>query len=157
MLPPLHIQVLHELVRLLSGLDWVLVGSTDLALQGLALLPGDIDLATDPATMPVIHERLARYAVDEPHRSEQGTYRSLISEYAIQGLKVEVVADYEVKVDGVWKAPPKPTRILVPLGAISVPAITLRHELNAYLGMNRPKDQEKIRLLKSAVASRGSR
>ncbi|WP_281886903.1 hypothetical protein [Paenibacillus sp. YYML68] len=81
---------------------WLVGGSTGLLLQGVALAapPRDLDLYMDLEAVGALHQRLSLYATDEQAANESGMYRSVLSHYAIEGVKVELVGAFEVRSQG---------------------------------------------------------
>ncbi|TYP77774.1 hypothetical protein [Paenibacillus methanolicus] len=85
-----------------TGAKWLVGGSAGLMLRGLRLSqpPRDLDLYADLGEARFIHERLERYALDQPHESVTGMYRSVLSHYEIEGVAVELVGGFEVHAGG---------------------------------------------------------
>lgn len=81
---------------------WLVGGSAGLLLRGLPLSqpPRDLDIYADVPEARIMHEKLARYATDEPHESVTGMYRSVLSHYEIEGMAVELVGGFEVHAGG---------------------------------------------------------
>ncbi|MFB6362515.1 hypothetical protein ACFCP7_00455 [Paenibacillus elgii] len=78
---------------------WLVGGSTGLLLQGVELstLPRDLDLYADRRDAEALHVALRPFATDEQTRSETSIYRSLLSHYEMNGVKVELVGAFEVR------------------------------------------------------------
>lgn len=99
-----HVSALGRLAELLSGcgVPWVVGGSTGLALRGAKLdrQPRDLDVYADREAIPVLHERLAAYAVDGPADNETAIYRSVLSHYDLAGTVVELVGDFRIEASG---------------------------------------------------------
>lgn len=81
---------------------WILGGSAGLLLRGLALdtRPRDLDLYCDREDAAELHEALRPCAVDSPAYSETDIYRSTLSHYEIAGMRVELVAGFQVRALG---------------------------------------------------------
>ncbi|GMX65222.1 hypothetical protein Elgi_44920 [Paenibacillus elgii] len=82
-----------------SDSTWLVGGSTGLLLQGvqLAAQPRDLDLYADQRAAEDLHMALRRYATDEQTESETPIYRSMLSHYEMNGVKVELVGAFEVR------------------------------------------------------------
>ncbi|MBW4839932.1 MAG: hypothetical protein KZY74_11055 [Paenibacillaceae bacterium] len=83
---------------------WLLGGSCGLWLQGvtLAAAPRDIDIYADLATAGQLHEKLQRFATDEPRHDRSGLYTSHLSHYRIEESTVELVGGFEVHTSGAY-------------------------------------------------------
>ncbi|MFD2332153.1 hypothetical protein ACFSR7_23095 [Cohnella sp. GCM10020058] len=84
------------------GAKWVVGGSAGLALRGarLASAPRDLDIYADAAAAAALHERLAGWAIDDQEWDETGRYRSLLSHYRYGGVTIDLVGDFEIRVQG---------------------------------------------------------
>jgi hypothetical protein len=127
--------------RLEAGqVNWALTGSLSFALQGLPLVPGDIDLQTDAAGAYEIERRLAQYQVQPVAFQTRGDLRSHYGSLSIEGVPVEIIGDIEKRLpDGTWEAPPdlaEHQRIVSHAG-LSVPVMALAYEARAYALMGR--------------------
>jgi hypothetical protein len=148
-------QVQRELQQVKA--PWLIGGSCGLLLQGVALnaTPRDLDIYTDMPGAEEIHHALSAFSIDEPVEDQSGLYRSVLSHYAISGIKVELVAGFEVAAyDSFYKveasflynkyAPemiiPSETDPTVDNGAIEIPLklMPLEHELLFNILRNRP-------------------
>lgn len=52
------------------------------------------------STVPIVHERLREWALEEPHYSETPIYRSTLGHYDILGHTLEAVGGFEVEALG---------------------------------------------------------
>ncbi len=70
--------VLERLIALTDGhtVDWCLVGSAALAVRGLAVAPGDVDLVTSASGAEQLEHLLRDYRVEPLQRSEGWIWRS---------------------------------------------------------------------------------
>ncbi len=77
---------------------WLVGGSTGLLLQGVQLdaRPRDLDLYVDRRHAEALHRALRRFAIDDQTESETSIYRSILSHYEMNGVKVELVGAFEV-------------------------------------------------------------
>lgn len=94
-------EIFFELAIHTRGSDsiWLVGGSTGLLLQGVQLdaLPRDLDLYADRRDVEELHRALRRYSTDEQTESETPIYRSILSHYEMNGVKVELVGAFEVR------------------------------------------------------------
>lgn len=139
-----------------KSIDWVLVGSTNLALQGVDVTPHDIDILTDEKGAFSISELLGDHEVRKVEYKESENLASYLGEFRIDGIKVEVMGDLKIKrPDGTWY------RELVIRGAkkakvgeMEVPLYPLEKELEGYKILGRV---EKVREIEKALRRESSR
>ncbi|MHA6483879.1 nucleotidyltransferase family protein [Paenibacillus sp. strain BS8-2] len=97
--------------------NWVIGGSAGLMLRGVTLsaMPRDLDLYCDQENMLQVHEALRHYTVDGPEYSETDIYRSYLSHYEVEGIRLELVGGFEVSAHGcVYRTEVR--EVLLPLG-----------------------------------------
>ncbi|MDQ6418244.1 hypothetical protein RB620_02220 [Paenibacillus sp. LHD-117] len=139
--------------------DWIVGGSAGLLLRGLKLPaePRDLDLYCDETDMRKLHDRLQKYAIDDPAYSETDIYRSWLSHYQIEGIRLELVGGFRVTAHGCsYRTEVK--EALLPLGSpVSVDnrmadavIVPLAHELwfNALRGR-----ADRVQLIAEAFAA----
>jgi len=139
-----------------KSIDWVLVGSTNLALQGVDVTPHDIDILTDEKGAFSINELLRDYEVRKVEYKESENLASYLGEFRIDGIKVEVMGDLRIKrPDGTWY------KELVIRGAknanigeTEVPLYPLEKELEGYKILGRV---EKVREIEKTLRRESSR
>jgi hypothetical protein len=95
---------LKQVVVSLRGVKapWLVGGSCGLLLHGVALAapPRDLDLYADANGVKELHQALAAFSVDDQVEDQSAIYRSILSHYSINGVKVELVGGFEVRADG---------------------------------------------------------
>ncbi|WP_166239336.1 hypothetical protein [Paenibacillus turpanensis] len=76
-------------------------GSCGLALQGVTLEaePRDIDIYVDRESVHAVYERFQDCCYDQPREDETPIYRSVLSHYELQGVKIELVGDFRVRTE----------------------------------------------------------
>jgi hypothetical protein len=149
-LPALHLQVLWKIVSLLKDKDinWVLTGSTGMALQGMPLEVHDIDLQTDEAGAYEIDRLLADYAVKPVRYKPSERIRSHFGEFMMDGVEVEVMGDMVKLLDNSTWEPSvdiAALRCWVEIDGSLVPVLPLEYEYQAYLKMGRFERAEMLR------------
>lgn len=125
--------------------QWVLGGSTGLAMRGAQLIraPRDIDLYADEADARLIHEHLREWATDTPQLSVTERYRSVLSHYALGGSTVELVGDFRIETEG-SRYRTEVAKMLHPTGdslavqGAEIRLVPLGHELIFNVLRNRP-------------------
>ncbi|MBM6995522.1 hypothetical protein IM700_007585 [Paenibacillus sp. DXFW5] len=145
-----YAELTEALCKLAASLEkadgiWLLGGSCGLWLQGVALAtaPRDIDIYADLDTASRLHERLQRFATDQPRHDRSGLYTSQLSHYRIEESTVELVGGFEVHTAGAYyrtevDALLAPAAQRVTLRDTSFSVMPLAHELVFNLLRQRP-------------------
>ncbi|MEI7792255.1 MAG: hypothetical protein WCI57_02095 [Candidatus Berkelbacteria bacterium] len=129
-----------------KGVFWILSGSTSLYLQGVAIAPNDIDILTDIDSAVLIDELLQNYQIKKSEYSETEKYRSYFGVYEIGGVKVEVMANFQYRLqNGEWSEINHyhPTKF-INLGSSRIPVLSLEQELKEYRNLGRTETAKKI-------------
>ena len=133
----------REVVRLLAtslntaGIPYKIVGSTCLALHGLPLTPGDIDIETDAASAYRIQALWPDAVVDPVMLHTSPTYRSHLGHLSIGGITVEIMGAIERPDGDGWVSTAASTETVVPLDGVPVPVAWLEEEALAYVRRGR--------------------
>lgn len=152
MLLDTHRRVLEQVLTALQGTDvaWALTGSTSFALQGVDVLPNDIDIQADEKAAYAIEGLLARIPdsrIVRPVRySESPSIRSHFGEMQVEGHKVEIMGALQKRLaTGDWEQPVDVARlrVFVEWGPFLVPVLPLEYERRAYLLLGR-KDRAEL-------------
>ncbi len=131
---------------------WMLVGSLSLAVQGVDVVPHDIDVLTDKPGVFLIGGLLKDYAKKPVEYKQTVEARSYLGEFCIYGIEIEVMAEYQEKVNGQWitLSSRLESPILLKMDAMLLPVSLLMAQLESYESSTREKDRgkaEKIRKL----------
>ena len=138
---------LRIIVRHLKNKDipWTVMGSLSLALQGVDINPKDIDILTDEHGAFQIGVLLEEHEVKPVNFSRTELFESFYGLYYIEGIKVEVMGDLRVRLDGTWvslsgrlKSP-----IFVQENSLNIPVSPLQDQLLFYEKLGREKDKER--------------
>jgi hypothetical protein len=123
-----------------------LAGSFSLALQGVDVVPHDLDLMTDRQGAFTINALLKKYEKKKVEYSETENVCSFFGVFEIQGVKVEVMGDYKEKQGNKWVSLSK--RLVNPriieVDGMRIPVSPLEDQLISYERSTRPKDAEKV-------------
>ena len=149
------LRIMYERLRNMR-LSWVIIGSTGLALQGVDITPNDIDILTDDEGALTIHREFKQYETKPLEKKENELFRSMLGALEIEGVKVEIMADLEVNIQGNWRRKSY-VRTTVQFEGMELPVYPLKASLEAYRAMNRPKDQKKIRKIEAALGKADGR
>ena len=127
-------------------LDWVLVGSTNLVVQGIDIIAKDIDIITTANDAKIFYRLFEEFGIQEVSYSSTDKYRSHFGKLMIEDVLVEIMAELEYKTaEKVWmKSTSLRDKIEVRFGEYLVPVIPLESEVQFYKLMNRPNDSRKI-------------
>jgi hypothetical protein len=144
------IEILHRLHNKLNTdeINWVLTGSLGLALHGIDVKVNDIDIQTDKSGAYEIERRFLRYMVRKVEFSTSEKIRSHFGEMNIDDIKVEIMGDIQKCLpDGTWEEPIdiRNHRCFVDCDGLSIPALPLEYECEAYYKLGRMEKAKQIR------------
>jgi hypothetical protein len=151
MVPNTHLRVLRRVCAALrdGGVTWVLTGSMGLALRGVPLTPGDIDIQTDEAGAYEIERRLAGFVTEPVAYGAAPHIRSHYGKLKIDGVQVEIMGDIQRHLDRDEWSPVADLGALVEHVTIEedmqVPVLPLAYEHRAYLELGRAAKAELIK------------
>lgn len=132
------IKAAADLLEKLVSVNFCFVGSYNLFLQGIEIVPHDIDLLTDDEGIDKIS-----FIYDAPVKKEEGReYKEV--EFFVDGIKIHVVSN-----QGSILLPESFDNevILVEKNKLKIPCISLSAELLFYKKCNREKDKQKVELI----------
>ncbi|MFH1648988.1 MAG: hypothetical protein ABIA93_00380 [Candidatus Woesearchaeota archaeon] len=148
MLPQTHIEVLRILVNKLARVKfWLVIGSTNLAMQGVDVVPKDIDILTDKEGAYAIGVALSEYVVLPVAFRENEFFKSYFGRFIINGMDVEIMGDRVSKIPGgdTWgETKGYPAKMLFDIDGVKVPVLSLEQEYKAYVKFGRTEKAEKI-------------
>lgn len=153
MIPERFVKVIKMIHGKLTGSDivWALTGSTSFAIQGIDVVPKDIDIQTDKEGAYRIEELFSEYVVERVKFKESELIRSHFGKLVIDGIDVEIMGDIQKKVDGNWEPPVNlPQYILfVDFQGLKLPVLSLEYEAEAYRKLQR---YDKARMLNEFIS-----
>jgi hypothetical protein len=90
----------------LKGRQYAFRGTASLVLQGIGMKVDDIDVLCDRKTALAVNRLLEKYLKNKVAYKDSDKFKSYFGEFAINGLKVEVMGDWSIKDGkGVWSEP----------------------------------------------------
>ena len=124
-----------------TEITWAVTASTNLALRGIPVEPGDIDVVTDGLGAEAIERRFEDHVESEVSRSRSVEHR-IASDFGaldIDDVRVEIMGDVEHLVDGEWvsAADVAANREFVAVDGRDVPVMTLEREREGYRELGR--------------------
>ncbi len=136
-----------------SGVRWVVGGSASLALQGVEVLPEDIDIITDMEGAYRMQEILGDFIVEPVRFSSNEVFSSHYGVFEVEGVRVEVMGELRIRAGSEWVNLSKRLEnpLYVNILDLMVPVSRLEDHLRSYRLLNRPKDREKIQKILKAL------
>ena len=135
------------------NLNWVLVGSTNLFIQGIEVNAKDIDIVSTKEDILKIESILKEYSIKKVVFSESDKYRSWFGRLIINNIHVDLMAELEYKPsDGGWmKSTSLEDKELITFNESEIPVTSIENELAFYKKMKRKNDDLKIKLIEQFV------
>jgi len=156
MIPPVHRTVLHKLYEWFeaASIHWVLTGSLSFALQGVPVVPNDIDIQCDEAGAYAIGQLFADFVVREVSYLTSEKIRSHFGVLKMDGINVEIMGDLQKrKANGGWEDSLELDmyRHFIEFEGMHIPVLTLEYEYQAYMKLGR---FERAQILMNAMQKR---
>ena len=153
MIPENFKEALKLILQRLEGkqIDWAVYGSANLALQGLDLIPNDIDIITDKQGAFLFDEVFDDFVVKKAEYFENEEYKAFKASYHIEGVRVDVIGDLHQKnpAGDLWtETQGFKARMYFMLDGYELPVITLEQEFFAY---NKLGKKEKAVMIKKQL------
>ncbi len=131
-----------------EDVNWVIVTSCALALQGLDIEPEDIDIMTDECGFLKINRVLDNYKISLSDCIPSTILDSTMSKFCVDNCFVEVISNFKIKsrTDNMWHDMSNllKYRNMVGIGDMTLPVLPLLQLLEMYKLMSRDKDMNKI-------------
>ncbi len=147
------VQAIHTIHQRLSHISapWLIGGSCGLILQNVPIqsTPRDLDIYVDRVFINEFHNALCDFATDSPILSETDRYESILAQYQIAGMTLEIVGGFQVHVVGATYH----TRVaeslysfssIADIASTTIRLMPLAHELLFNLFRERPDRYELI-------------
>jgi len=147
-IPKQNIEALKIIVDKFKGksINWVLIGSTSLAIQGVNVDVHDIDIKTDIESANRIAHALKEYVIEPMHHKTSEQFKSYYGMFKINNVQIEVMADLETMHDGKWiKVENSRIKVIKRYEDMTLPLLELREEYEAYKRMGRMEKANKIK------------
>jgi hypothetical protein len=114
--------------------NWAFTGSLNHYLQGIDILPNDIDIITTQQGVLCMSNCLVEFCIEKPQYKESKNLRSYFGVFKINDKRIEVMAELENKIEELWikHSDWENNIIWVQLENIKIPCLKLEYELNIY-------------------------
>ncbi len=150
MISSTHLGVLRQLYIRLSNSDieWYVVGSLGLALQGVPVEVHDIDISSDAAGAYEIERLFAEFVIRPVAFSATTWIASHFGALQIGEITVEIMGDVQLpRGDGTWERAGnrEENKRFVTLEGMQIPVLSLQYEYQAYLKLGRLEKAEMLR------------
>jgi len=134
-------KVFKFILEKLSGLNFALIGTTNIMLQGGEIIPNDIDFLTDEKNIKGIARTLKSKISDDNGYKE--------TEYLLGSYKIHFVSasGNPLRDDNLRE------KIYINRWGMKIPCMTLGSELKFYRKINSEKAKSKVKIIRSAIAS----
>ena len=158
MLPSSYRQTIRQIHSSLrdESIDWAITGSAALAIHGIDVQVGDIDIQSDESGIYVIEKLFANDIVRAVHFSSSDQFQSHFGELCIGGIPVELMGALQKRLaNGQWESPVSVVehRVFATLDSQRLPLMSLNYLHDAYDILDR---QEKVRQIQYWLASCGT-
>jgi len=122
--------------------NWAIDGSSSLALQGIDVMPNDVDILTDKDGAYEIQETFKEFIVKPVSRSSNARYESHYGVLSLGGVRVEIMGDLKVFRNGQWSSLQNPETVKVKkvrfLG-MEIPAVSVETQVESGYFLERIK------------------
>ncbi|NHJ04779.1 MAG: hypothetical protein EAX90_08145 [Candidatus Heimdallarchaeota archaeon] len=140
-----------------TNVNWVLVGSSNLALQGVKIQANDIDIISTKDEVLKIQDLFKRYIHKEIKYSEAERYRSWFGSLELKGIKIELIGELEFKtLENNWtKSKSLERKEFIEYESYQVPILPIEYEKEFYIIMKRENDSQKIKKIEEYLKREG--
>ncbi|MEX2680647.1 MAG: hypothetical protein Q6373_003555 [Candidatus Sigynarchaeota archaeon] len=136
-----------------NRMEWVLVGSLSLYLQGVPVVPHDIDIMTTKSGAYKCQELFKKHVMQPVEWGRTAEFESYFGKFRIGNVLVEVMGELKVFESGNWISLAKrlnnPRRIVV--RDFDVPVSSLEEQAAAYKRSSREKDRQRALLIENTL------
>jgi len=145
-----HGEALNVLVKKLKGkgVNWVLIGSTNLAVQGVDVKENDIDILTDKQGALRIGKLLKDFVIQQVAYSKSERFSSYHGKFSIHGVEVDVMGELvnTLPSGDLWSETKAfSEKRIIALAGMHLPVISLEKEFHAYTKLGRIEKARKIK------------
>jgi hypothetical protein len=131
-----------------NKVNWVLIGSLNLFLQGVEIEYHDIDIYTDKEGVSLINKIFGKYVIQPINFSETDVFKSFRGIFKINDCLVDVVSDlhFRPSINSKWfKSSGLSNLKTLKYKDLLLPVTPLNEEYQAYINMGRLEKAKKIK------------
>ena len=151
-------KILHALQAIIDKfhdykIKYLIVGSTSLALQGVNINPGDIDILTDRRGALLCNEIFEAVPLQKIKWLETDKYKSYFGKLKIKGIIIEIMGDLWIRQDGGWRSIMYRLREprVITVHDMAVNGMPLKEHLKYVKTSRRKKDKKRYHLILEAM------
>jgi hypothetical protein len=158
MIDPSHLEVLKFVMKRLESknITWAITGSLSMALQGVPVIPNDIDIQTDEIGAYEIQKLFKDHVTKPVTFCGDSSIKSHFGSITIFNVQVEIMGGVQKLLpNGTWEPPVdiQPHRQFIKLKEMEIPVLSLEYEESAYRKLGRI---ERANLLKKYLENEES-
>jgi hypothetical protein len=150
------INILTTISELFCRYDirWRLTGSSNLCLQNIPVVPKDIDILVFSEDATKVQSVLASYCKEPLQYRESSQFRSFFGKFAINDIDIEIMSNVEIMKNGKWHiiTALNSEPILIKIGDLSIPCVSLKDEYKGYVLMGRVEKAELIKKVMKQIS-----
>jgi hypothetical protein len=145
-----YLKTLKFLVNRLesSNIMWAVTGSLSMALQGVPVVPNDIDIQTDEKGAYVIQKLFNEHVVKPVTFSGEKTIKSHFGSIKLFDILIEIMGGVQKLLpNGLWEPPVdiQPHCRFIKLEGMNIPVLSLEYEESAYRKLGRIKKADLLK------------
>ena len=138
-------KALRVIIEKLNGLNYALIGSVNLSLQGIDIQSRDIDILTNSDEINKIVKVLKKYQTKEMYFNESEGRNSYRAFFEINKIEIEILGNVN---NACRLKNSLDKKIYIDYKGIKIPCMPLEEELDVYKKINR---EDKIKLIKDKI------
>lgn len=138
-------KIIIRIAKQIDDLNYVLIGSANLAIQNIDLNPRDIDILTDKTGMAEFDKRFSKFRTKKKYYDKSDGRNSWRAFYEIEGIEIEVLQNVN------YLCRPKDElnkTVYIDIDNQKIKCSNLQSELFAYENMGR---SDKVKLIKEKL------
>jgi hypothetical protein len=153
MLKKEFLDVLEMISNKLKGINWLIVGSTTLSLQGVNIQPKDIDIVTKDKDFFKVVKLLKEYIVQDPYYKSNEFFESYFARFKINNIEVDIMGDLKLKKSNKFLSLSKNDFLIkqIKIDNLCFLVYPIESQIKIYNSMGREKDRKKIKKIKQII------
>ncbi len=134
-------------------IEWVVIGSVSLALQGVDIEPKDIDILTNKEDALKTNILLKNFVTSPVKLMRSERFESYRGTFQVNGIDIDIIGDFRVLIDNSWLSLSERllTRKFIEVENITLSVSPLRDQLTMYNILQRKTDIRKIQTIEEKL------